>query len=356
MPTSTGLELNRRFFHAVRPLLARHFPDLRYAAAHLGPGSDVLGFDTDMSKDHDWGPGFTLFLEEKSLISSVTAVLGAHLPETFEGYPTWFSRADDGVLVPGERKERRFIVTDLSSFVARYLAFDGETLTDLDWLTFPSQRLLEVTSGEVYADEVGALSALRKKLAWYPENVYLFLLAAQWQRVGQEQALMSRAGQVGDDLGSRLIGSRLVRDAIRIGFLLERRYAPYAKWLGTAFKKLSLAEFLLDALEQSVQADTWQVRESALNRAFTQLAVRHNELKLSEPIPEQPVPFHTRPFRVMNTNDIVATLLNAVKGEDLQRLAARAFTGSVDQLSDNTDLLAGAALRPKVVAFYRSLL
>ena len=37
---------------------------LPYAAALVGGGSQVLGYDTPMSTDHDWGPAVTLFLPE----------------------------------------------------------------------------------------------------------------------------------------------------------------------------------------------------------------------------------------------------------------------------------------------------
>jgi hypothetical protein len=51
-----GLRLAREFYAAlVRPLLEEHFPRLPYAAALLGPGSEVAGFDSQRSIDHDWG-------------------------------------------------------------------------------------------------------------------------------------------------------------------------------------------------------------------------------------------------------------------------------------------------------------
>jgi len=57
-PFIPGLELSARFYReAVRPLLDARFPGLRHAAARLGRGSDVLGFDTEMSMDHDWARG-----------------------------------------------------------------------------------------------------------------------------------------------------------------------------------------------------------------------------------------------------------------------------------------------------------
>ena len=74
----SGLDLSRRFFQEiVRPLLTRNFPAVRYAAALLGPGSEVLGFDTEISTDHDWGPRLFLFLREEE----------AEQAEPFPGHP-----------------------------------------------------------------------------------------------------------------------------------------------------------------------------------------------------------------------------------------------------------------------------
>src|ERR1043166_7772520 len=90
-----GLELSRLFFEeAVRPALAEEFPRLRYAAALVGTGSEVLGFDTEMSADHGWGPRVDLFLEEKdfdALREAVGDALRRRLPHRFRDYPTSFT-------------------------------------------------------------------------------------------------------------------------------------------------------------------------------------------------------------------------------------------------------------------------
>src|SRR2546430_17086729 len=86
----TGLDLNRRFYEeAVRPLLASDFPNLQYAAALLGPGSETLGFDTEMSMDHDWGFHFFIFLQEEDADrgDAIASLLSHQLPRTFSGFP-----------------------------------------------------------------------------------------------------------------------------------------------------------------------------------------------------------------------------------------------------------------------------
>src|SRR5215472_16719491 len=92
-----GLELNRLFFReVVGPLLAAQFPDLVYSAALIGYGSDVLGYDTALSTDHEWGPRLLLFLEESNEAAfyrvgdALDQTLQQHLPATFRGYSTTF--------------------------------------------------------------------------------------------------------------------------------------------------------------------------------------------------------------------------------------------------------------------------
>ncbi|HEU4323556.1 MAG TPA: hypothetical protein VFS21_10455 [Roseiflexaceae bacterium] len=166
-----GLELCGRFYQqAVRPLIERGFPGLPHAAARLGPGSDVLGFDTPMSTDHDWGPTVQLFLREQDahLAPQIVALLARELPHRFEGYPVDLAYLPDepGTRVMSPRDsgpvEHRVTPLTLRGFVAGLLGWDPDTpLAPADWLTFPAQRLRELTAGAVYHDDTGELTALR---------------------------------------------------------------------------------------------------------------------------------------------------------------------------------------------------
>lgn len=85
-----GTELSKRFhFEYIEPLMSRHFPDIRYASALIGPGSELLGFDTQMSADHDWGPRVLLFLQEQDIInlSEIFQCLKSNAPGEFYGHP-----------------------------------------------------------------------------------------------------------------------------------------------------------------------------------------------------------------------------------------------------------------------------
>lgn len=344
----SGLELNCRFYgEIVRPLLNTSFPNLPYAAALIGSGSEVLGFDTEMSMDHDWGLRLFLFLREEDANQrdAIANLLSHRLPETFLGFSIAFpaeladprarvmKRPVDGPV------DHRVIAITLRDFVRIQLGYDlAQPLQAADWLAFPPYTLGEFTTGAVYHDGIGELTALRNRLAWYPHDIWLYLLAAGWQRIGQEEHLMPRAGFVGDELGSSMIGSRLVRDVMNLCFLMEKRYAPYSKWFGTAFKQLRCASDLWPVLWQAQQAATWQEREMALSRAYEMLAHMHNSLGISKEQPEIVSRFYDRPFLVIHGENFARILVEQITASDVQRIAQRCLIGNVTQWSDNTDL------------------
>lgn len=351
-----GIELSRRFYgETVRPLLDTYFPDLPHAAAHIGEGSDVLGFDTEMSTDHGWGPSVTLFLADADihLAQNIHDLMTRKLPHVFHGYPVNFAEAPDepGTLIMKETTEgvvsHRVSVTTVSAFFQKHLAYSiDQPLYAADWLSFPSQILRALTSGAVYFDSVGELTSIRAQLAYYPRDVWLYLLAAGWQRIGQEEHLMPRAGYVGDELGSSIIGSRLVRDIMALCFLMEKQYAPYPKWFGTAFNGLACAGDLSPILWSVQRAASWQERESALSKAYEFLARAHNALGITEKLPESVSSFHNRPFKVIHAERFAEAILARITDPDVQCIASsRPLIGSIDQFSDSTDLCSNASWR-----------
>src|SRR5450755_2450741 len=157
-PFISGLELARQF-HAevVGPLLNQSFPGITYSAALIGSGSDVLGFDSARSTDHNWGPRLKVFLPpgEADLAGEITGLLASRLPATFRGWPTAFPDATAASPEPRHWVE----VAELGSWLADQLGFDPRRgVTLLDWLATPAQRLAEVTAGAVFHDGLDAAS------------------------------------------------------------------------------------------------------------------------------------------------------------------------------------------------------
>jgi hypothetical protein len=357
-----GLSLAERFYReAVRPILDQSFPGLPHAAGLLGEGSEVLGFDTPVSADHHWGPRALLFLDEEDHAKQANAIrdtLRRRLPRTFLGWSTNFSDpdlADHGVqrletISSGEVNHRVDVLT-LRRFIQDYLGIDVQApLTARAWLTLPSQKLRTMTEGAVFHDAVG-LEELRTRFTWYPHDVWLYALAAGWARIAQEEHLMGRAGQVGDEIGSALIAARLVRDLMRLCFLMERQYAPYPKWFGTAFGRLQAGPSMKALLWRALRAEHWGERDQALAEAYGAVARMHNDLGLTDPLPADVRPFHGRPFSVI-FGDRFADALRA-RIVDPEVRAIRWVIGTVDQWSDSTDLLEATALRPQLEALHQ---
>ncbi|HEU4785505.1 MAG TPA: DUF4037 domain-containing protein [Ktedonobacterales bacterium] len=350
-----GLELNRLFYlEVIQPLLAARFPEVGYSAGLLGYGSDVLGYDTEISTDHEWGPRLLIFLDDEeysALQHAIGETFTREAPPRFRGHSTNFSDpigGDAGVrlLEPGKPGQinHHIAVMTVADFLEWELGVRSlDSLTARDWLTFPEQKLLEVTEGAVYHDGLGQLEPLRQRLSYYPHDVWVYRLAAQWQLISQEEAFVGRCGDVGDDVGSRIVAARLVRDVMRICFLLERRYAPYSKWFGTAFSRLACAGQLGPHLTASLAASTWQEREAQLADAYEAVAQLQNALALTDTLDPTPRRYHDRPYRVIHAERFANALAAAIQDEELRRIIDTVgLVGAVDQFADSTDILSHA--------------
>lgn len=142
------------------------------------------------------------------------------------------------------------------------------------------------------------------------------------------KAFVGRAAEAGDELGSRMVAARVVRDLIRLCFLLERAYAPYSKWLGTAFARLDAAATVGPFLAAAVAADTYQRREDALVLAYGEVARRHNAAQISYPQEPTARLFHDRPFRVIDAGRFAQACVDAIADAALRALP---LVGAVDQ-------------------------
>lgn len=302
-----GIALSRRFYaEAVAPRIREP-----HSAALLGPGSEVLGFDTERSTDHDWTARVFLFLE------SGTA---PPVPATFLGHPA------------------KLVVAPLADWTRDFLGFDPRDPRPRDWLATPTQVFAEFTGGAVFHDDLG-LESLRQRVAWYPDDVWRHVLACQWQRVGQEEAFVGRCGEAGDELGSAVVAARLVRDLMRLCLLMARRYPPYSKWLGSAFSRLPAAAALTPSLTGALAATRWRDRERHLVTAYEHVAELHNALGLTAPVDPRTRPYFDRPFQVLGAGRFAEPLL----------AGARRPIGAIDQFVDSTDVLGHRALTRAVV-------
>lgn len=341
MPTESsesmrGLALSSAYFtEIVEPILASAFPHLAYAAALIGPGSEVFGFDDDRSRDHDWGPRLLLFVDDARVVSDIDATLATALPDTFRGLPTRFSRHNGAI-------RHQVDATTTENWFRTQLGFDPRAaITLVDWLATPAFRLAEITGGAVFADATGTLARIRGSLAWYPHDLWYWILASQWQRLSQEEAFAGRAAETGDELGSRIIAARLARDLTQLWLFMHRIYPPYGKWLGRTFARLPGVEPVHVALLTAVGVHDWPARQAALVAAFEATAKEHNRLGLTEPLSPEARDYHDRPFRVLHCDRFAEALMTRVTDPQIARLP---LIGSAGQFLDATD----ASIRPEL--------
>ena len=244
-----GLELSRAFFEECgRPMLEAQFSELMpyLAAGIFGSGSECFGYDDDVSRDHDFEPGFCLFLPEESVVDRRTAFL---LERAYSKLPRTFRGVSRPVLQPvGGARHGVFRTAEF--FQKRIGSPDG-LLDWRDWLAIPEQALAEATNGEVYFDSLGEVTRIRSALRFFPEDV-------RRKKLAGHLLLMEQAGQYnyprclshGETGAAQLAAGEFVSSAMSAVFLLNRSYQPYYKWRFRAFRSLDKLSELAEPLEQ----------------------------------------------------------------------------------------------------------
>ncbi|MGB3337687.1 MAG: DUF4037 domain-containing protein [Devosia sp.] len=349
-----GIELSRRFYlDIVRPWLNEVAPGLQHSAALTGYGSELLGFDDEMSRDHNWGPRVHLFLSRDSFDAHAQNLIDAFstiTPEHFLGEPIgWRSRPHppaSGRWAIGAQDHGLEIHT-IEARLEGGLALESvDTIGPLQWLGLSEQKLLAFTAGEVFHDDGERLGKVRAALGYFPRDVWLYKIACQWRRIAEEQAFVGRTGMVGDDLGSRVIAARLVRDVMRMGFLLDRRYAPYPKWFGSAFARLPVSRTLTPLLEKVLVAPEWRERGEALAAGYLALANRQREDRIGNSFEPIIGPYYDRPFTTINVDEIIEATVIGIEDPVIKALP---IVGSLDQVTDLTPVIEDPAAAQRMM-------
>lgn len=237
----SGMELSRAYFEAYgKKMLFDCFPEYlsRIAVGLCGEGSDCLGYDDAYSVDHDFGPGFALWVSDE-----VYDEIGEELQAAYDSLPKQF--------MGYERPETpRYGVCTYRQYLTRILGIDHVPKTDQEWLSVDEEALLAAVSGEVFADPSCEFSAIRDALkAYYPESVWRLKLA-------QQLTLFSRNGQYnyermmkrGDQATANLLLAKAGENAMKLVYLLGRNYAPHTKWLLRGIEDMGQASMIEDLI------------------------------------------------------------------------------------------------------------
>jgi len=245
-----GLEISRAYFDAYgMPMLEEKFPELLpYVAAGLfGSGSECFGFDDELSRDHDFDPGFMLLLPGEDVVDRKQEFA---LERAYMSLPKEFMGVERPKMAP-VGGARRGVMRMADFFVEKTGSSSGE-LTVEQWLAVPSYALAEAVNGQVFFDGSGELTKVREALAHYPEDVRRkklagnLLLAAQ---AGQYNYL--RCLRHGETAAAQLAVIAFAQSVMEIVFLLNDAYQPFYKWQFRAIRalpKLPFAAELVDYL------------------------------------------------------------------------------------------------------------
>ncbi len=243
-PEMTGLELCRRYYEEYgQPMIAEKFPDYEscIAVGLVGKGSDCFGFDDVLSRDHDFGPRFVLWVTKE-----VYNQIGKELQAAYENLPTSFMGIDRietfhgkdrcGVMIIEEFYKNVLGINPVGIFAQpeENHASGKEKMDAIkSWLAVQDYALAAAVNGEVFRDDEGIFTKYREILqAYYPKAVW-------YRKIAQTCGLFSQSGQYnlprmrrrGQFVSAELAKVECMKHAMKLYYLLNRTYAPHDKWL-----------------------------------------------------------------------------------------------------------------------------
>ncbi len=248
-----GLEISKEYYLQYgKPMLEQEFSDVidRIAVGLAGEGSECLGFDDELSRDHDFEPGFCLWITAKD-----EEKFGFKLFRAYSKLPKEFMGLKRGILSP-VGGNRHGVIT-IEDFYTRHLGDITPPDSAKRWLYTPSHSLLSASNGQVFIDELGVFSAVRNGLLnGYPEDIRLKKLAGH-------TVLMAQSGQYnyprclarGERGAAQLAVFEFVKNAISVIYLLNNKYEPFYKWAYRGLKDLPILGELGEVLQSITELD-----------------------------------------------------------------------------------------------------
>lgn len=252
MSSIKGIKLCEEYYEAYGKKMLEEFPEIKdYIAVGLcGFGSDCLGYDDEISRDHDYGPGFCIWLPR-----DIYRQYGAILQDRYEKLPQSFRGIKRLTSNHGQGRVGVFCIDDY------FLQFIGRIPQTLeDWLYIDENGLIACTNGEIFEDHYHVVSRLRETLHYYPEDIRLKKLAraiAKMAQSGQYNYLRCMKRQ--DKIAAMLALSEFIDQTLSAIYLLNKKYKPYYKWSYYGLKDCKILNdvqpLLLELIETSTHQD-----------------------------------------------------------------------------------------------------
>lgn len=243
-----GLELSEKFYNEFgAPMIHSQFPEIEplIAVGLCGSGSECFGFDDDISADHDFEPGFCIFIPDGDIIDRRSVFL---LEKAYNSLPREFNGYKRSIINPVGGKRNGII--SIGDFFESKTGSRSGILSTREWLSVPEYSLAEAVNGKIFADNLGMVTEIRNHLSQMPENVRLKRLAGNLLIMGQAgQYNYSRCIAHGETAAAQLALFEFVRSAVNCVFLLNKVYMPYYKWSFRALRELPLLSELAESLE-----------------------------------------------------------------------------------------------------------
>lgn len=258
-----GLDICQRFYEIYgQKMIDDHF--LQYksymAIGMFGFGSDCLGYDDEISHDHDFGGGFCILLP-----ADIYQQIGTALQQAYDQLPLEFMGIKRITTFHGQG---RVGVFEINSFFEQFLRKIPETLDD--WLYVDEMALLNCTNGKIFEDHLGMVTSLRKKLSYYPEDIRLKKIVRALAKMAQSgQYNYARCMKRHDEVAASLALNEFIEQTLSLIYLLNKKYKPYYKWSFYGLKDCTVLYDVKDCIEELVllpsQKQYWHDESAMIN-------------------------------------------------------------------------------------------